>query len=115
MPDSTTAATIGDLIAAEVAATQTLTTAQAELAKANGDVAAATTAKSKADADLASGINALKSVVFVVNSDGTATVYEPDGAGGFVAKSALPSSTALPLPAPAPTPAPSPAPTPSGQ
>jgi hypothetical protein len=103
---SNMAGQIGELIQADQAATADLTTAQAALAAAQQGVTDRSAGKQQADAALGQGLAALARDVFLVNPDGTATIYIPDGRGGFTTSPALPAETVVPDPAPAPVPPP---------
>ena len=79
-------------------------TYQASLQSFNGVLDADQSAASAADAALGQGVSA-QGGFFIVNTDGSATAVEPNGAGGYVTKTLLPASTPItPPPAlPAPT------------
>lgn len=106
--------TIGDLI----------TTVQADTATIQADRQSLTDAQNKLTADLETqeanekaldtAINTIGGV-YVVNDDGSATAYEPNGAGGVKPTTLKPATTPIDgsTPAPAPTPEPSPNPTPN--
>jgi hypothetical protein len=106
--------TIGDLISTVQTDTQTIESDRKALTdaqdKLNEDLKAqAENTKARDEAIAKAG------GVFIVNEDGSATAYEPDGAGGVKTTLLKPATTPIDgsTPAPAPTPEPSPNPTPS--
>jgi hypothetical protein len=101
MPDPTdTPKTFNDLLTAIAEDNFAITSDGADIAKATADL---NNAQSKLAADkdaldkdeAAAGSAVTSTARFVVNPDGSATVYESDGQGGFVIKTALPADAPL--------------------
>lgn len=105
MADPTAPQTIGDLIAAELAAGSTQVTAAATAATADAALTAANTALAAANSTLSAGLAAEGSPVFTIDASGVVTVYITDTSpAGFHSFVPLPASTPLPAPSPTPTP-----------
>ena len=95
-------AKISDLIVANEAAHSVLNGVITALASAQSSLSAAQADAASKDAALGAGLAVLHTDVFVLNPNGSATLYSPDGKGGFITYAALPADTELPDPTPVP-------------
>lgn len=96
-PAPAPATTIGDLIAADLAAADAKSRAVDLVASANATLTSAAAAADRADAALSAGI-AQTGQVYRVLPDSMADVYAPDGAGSFTTHRAKPVTTPVDLP-----------------
>jgi hypothetical protein len=81
--------------------TAALVAAQAVVSSATSTVASDNVAIGNDKTAIGSAV-ATQGAFFVLNPDGTATAYEPDGAGGYTAKTLLPGNTTISPPTAAP-------------